>query len=315
MELGLYCNRFALTGEADIRPHLATMAREAERAGFASFWVMDHFFQLPRHGAIDDPMLEAYTALGFVAAITERMQLGVMVTGVTYRHPGVLVKTATTLDVLSGGRSAFGIGAAWFEREHTGLGIPFPPLAERFERLEETLQIARQMWGDEEPRSFAGRHYQLAEPLSRPKPVRKPHPPVVIGGRGERKTLRLVAQYGDACNFSIFDRLPNLSAPDGLAEVRHKLDVLRDHCQCAGRPFEEIRRTVTGWLPVGSEPAEGSFTPAQALDVLRAYAELGIDEVMIATSTLFPNGPDETTFRLFRDEIVPAAAAITPAGR
>jgi F420-dependent oxidoreductase-like protein len=315
MDLGLYCNRFALTGEADIRPHLRTMAREAERAGFASFWVMDHFFQLPRHGAIDDPMLEAYTTLGFIAAVTERMQLGAMVIGVTYRHPGVLMKAATTLDALSGGRSALGLGAAWFEREHAGLGIPFPPLAERFERLEETLRIAHQMWRDEQPKPFAGRHYQLPEPLSRPRPVQTPHPPILIGGRGERKTLRLVAQYGDVCNFSIFDHAPDLSAPSGLAEVRHKLDVLRAHCEREGRPYDEIRRTVTGWLPISQEPADGSFTPEQALDVLRAYAALGIDEVMIATSTLFPAGPDETTFRLFREQIVPAAKEIVPAGR
>src|SRR5687768_5471742 len=150
MKLGLYCNHFTWPGgEVAIRSGFAELAREAEGAGFSSFWLMDHFFQLPRHGEIDDPMLEAYTALGFIAAVTERMQLGTMVTGVTYRHPGVLVKAVTTLDVLSGGRAALGIGAAWFDREHAGLGVPFPPLKERFERLEETLLIARQMWSGE----------------------------------------------------------------------------------------------------------------------------------------------------------------------
>ena len=313
MKLGLYCNRFAWSdGEVGIGSTLADMARQAEAAGFASFWVMDHFFQLPRHGEIDELMLEAYAALSFVAGVTERMQLGTMVTGVTYRHPGVLVKTATTLDVLSGGRGALGIGAAWFDREHEGLGIPFPSLAERFERLEETLQIVHQMWGSAQVAPYAGRHYQLAEPISRPRPIQRPHPPIVVGGRGERKTLRLVARYGDACNFSMFHQGPDLSAPAAIDEVRHKLDVLKTHCETEGRPDQEIRRTVLGWLPISGSARPGSFTPAQALAVLQQYADLGVDEVMIASSTLFPDGPDPATFALFEREIVPAAREIAP---
>jgi len=240
------------------------------------------------------------------------MQLGAMVTGVTYRYPGVLVKTATTLDVLSGGRGALGIGAAWFDREHEGLGIPFPSLAERFERLEETLQIVHQMWGGAQVVPYAGRHYQLAEPISRPRPIQRPHPPIVVGGRGERKTLRLVARYGDACNFSMFHHGPDLSAPAAIDEVRHKLDVLKAHCETEGRPYDEIQRTVLGWLPVGGAALPGALTPARALATLQAYADLGVGEVMIATSTLFPDGPDPATFALLAREVIPAASEITP---
>ena len=315
MQLGLYCNRFAWPGETPaIGPTLTTMAQEAEAAGFASFWVMDHFFQLPRHGAVEEPMLEGYAALAFVAAVTRRMRLGTMVTGVTYRHPGVLVKSVTTLDVLSGGRASLGIGAAWFDREHEGLGIPFPSLGERFERLEETLQITHQMWSGEVG-PFAGKHYQLAEMLCRPLPVQRPHPPIVVGGRGERKTLRLVARYGDACNFTLFHHLPDLSAPAALEEVRHKLDVLRAHCDTLERPYDEIERTVLGWLPISDTPMEGSFTPVQALSVLENYAALGVDHILIATSTLFPNGPAPTTFRLLREDLIPRAAELQVAGR
>lgn len=315
MRVGLYCNHFKWPGgDAAIRPTLIELAREAEAAGFASFWVMDHFFQLPRHGAIDDPMLEAYSALCFIAGITERMQLGTMVTGVTYRHPGVLVKAATTLDVLSGGRGCFGIGAAWFDQEHEGLGIPFPPLKTRFEMLEETLQIAHQMWRDDSS-AFAGTIYQLEQPISRPRSIQRPHPPIVVGGRGEKKTLRLVARYGDACNFSMFNHPPNLSSPDSIAEVRHKLDILREHCAAEQRDYAEIEKTVLGWLPVRATAGSGSFTAAAALEVMRQYAALGIDHLMIATSTLFPDGPDGETMAIFRDEIIPAANEIVVAGR
>ena len=315
MRLGLYCNHFNWPGgDAAIRSGLTNLAREAEAAGFSSFWVMDHFFQLPRHGELDDPMLEAYSALCFIAAVTERMQLGTMVTGVTYRHPGVLIKAATTLDVLSGGRGTLGIGAAWFDREHHGLGIPFPPLKTRFEMLEETLQIALQLWSDnQEP--INGAHYQLGEPVSRPRSIQQPHPPIVVGGRGERKTLRLVAKYGDACNFSMFDRAPNLSSPEAMAEVRHKLDVLQGHCLAEGRPYEEIEKTVLGWLPISLSAKSGHFTPSQALEICRQYAEIGFDHLIIATSTLFPHGPDPEILAAFRDEIIPAAADLIPAGR
>jgi F420-dependent oxidoreductase-like protein len=315
VRLGLYCNHFNWPGgESVIRPGLSDLAREAEAAGFSSFWLMDHFFQLPRHGNIDDPMLEAYSTLGFIAAITKTMQLGTMVTGITYRHPGVLVKAVTTLDVLSGGRAALGIGAAWFGQEHDGLGIPFPPLATRFEMLEEALQIAHQMWRDDRA-PHNGKNFQLAEPISRPRSIQQPHPPIVVGGRGERKTLRLVAHYGDACNFSMFHHGPDLSSPEAMAEVRQKLEVLRGHCEALGRPHDEIERTVLGWLPISLEPHPGSFTPGAAVEVCRQYAELGFDHLMIATSTLFPEGTDSAIMAAFRGEIIPAVAAIVPAGR
>lgn len=315
MKLGLYCNRFTWPGgEAAIGTGVAEMARLAEGAGFASFWVMDHFVQLPRHGAIDEPMLEAYTTLAFVAGVTERIGLGTMVTGVTYRHPGVLVKTVSTLDALSGGRALFGIGAAWFEREHRGLGIPFPPLAERFERLEETLRIAQSMWsGRVEP--FEGAHYHLAEPICQPQPVARPHPPIVVGGRGERKTLRLVARYANACNFTLFDHAPDLSAQAALDETAHKLDVLRRHCDAEGRPYDEIERTVLGWLPISSDDGPGTLSPGAALSVLERYAAIGVDQVMIASSTLLPQGPDRRTFDLIAERVIPAASDIPVAGR
>lgn len=187
MRLGLQVNRFAQPGgDAAIGPAFADIAGRAEDAGFASLWVMDHFFQIPMVGPADEPMLEGYAALAFAAGVTRRITLGTMVTGVTYRHPAVLVKTATTLDVLSGGRAYLGIGAAWFEREHAGLGVPFPPVKERFERLEETLQIAHQMWrGEAAP--YEGRHYRLTETLCRPLSVSQPHPPILIGGAGSKR--------------------------------------------------------------------------------------------------------------------------------
>jgi F420-dependent oxidoreductase-like protein len=235
VKLGLQIPAFDFPGgPATIGPTLARIARVADDVGFDSIWVMDHFFQIPGVGDVHEPMLEAYTTLGFLAAATERLRLGTLVTGVTYRPPAVLIKEVTTLDVLSGGRANFGIGAAWFEREHVGLGIPFPPLAERFERLEETLRIANHMWrGDTSP--FHGRYYQLDEPLNSPPPLSRPHPPIMIGGAGERKTLRLVARYADASNF--FARMPR-------EELVHKLDVLRRYCAEEGRDFDAIDRTV-----------------------------------------------------------------------
>ncbi len=189
---------------------------------------MDHYFQIAtRVGAADDPMLEAYTILAYLAAVTRRIRLGTMVSGVIYRPPGFLVKTVTNLDVLSGGRACLGIGAAWYEQETKGLGFPYPPLAERFERLEETLQIAKQMCaGDRAP--YHGKHYQLTGPINSPPPLTKPHPPILIGGAGEKKTLRLVAQYADACNLGGFA---------DAAETARKFDVLKRHCEALGRPM------------------------------------------------------------------------------
>ena len=271
VRLGLQVNRFDFGGDDRIGPGFAAIVRRAEAAGFASLWVMDHFFQIPVLGPAEEPMLEGYAALAYAAAVTERITLGTMVTGVAYRHPGVLVKTMTTIDVLSGGRSYLGIGAGWFEREHRGLGVPFPPVKERFERLEETLQIAHQMWrGEVAP--FEGKHYQLVETLCRPMPVRKPHPPILVGGGGEQKTLRLVARYADACNLFAFD----------LDQVRHKLEVLRGHCEAEGRSYDEIEKTTIGGLPlITRHGANGSVTPAQVVERLGQLAELGVDQHLL----------------------------------
>jgi F420-dependent oxidoreductase-like protein len=218
-----------------------------------------------------DPMMEGYTSLGFLAGQTRRVRLGLLVTGVTYRRPGLLAKTVTTLDVLSSGRVQLGIGAAWYEREHKALGVPFPPIAERFERLEETLQICRQMWSDDDG-PFDGTHYQLAETICRPRPIQRPRPPILVGGSGERKTLRLVAKYADACNLIAAD-------PDVVA---HKLNVLAEHCRTEGRDPAEIQRTI---LARGASDPVGA--PDDFLASMEGYARLGIDLVEVV-----PIGPD-----------------------
>src|SRR6266571_9548730 len=225
MNLGLHYWTFSTPTEtAAIGPTLTETARIADDGGVASFTVMDHYFQMEQAGSADQPMLEAYTTLGYVAAVTRRMTLGVLVTGVMYRYPGLLAKIVTTLDVLSGGRARLGIGASWYEREQRGLGVPVVPVTERLERLEETLQICLQMWSDDIG-PFHGRHYQLAETLCVPAPIRRPHPPILVGGGGERKTLLLAARYADACN--LFGT--------SSADVAHKLEVLRSHCDAEGR--------------------------------------------------------------------------------
>jgi len=262
---------------------------------------MDHFFQISIVGPAEHEMLEGYSALAFAAGRTNRIKLGTMVTGVTYRYPGLLVKTVTTLDVLSHGRAYFGIGAAWNAEEHAGLGVPFPPTAERFERLEEALQIAQQMWvGDEKP--YQGKHYQLARPLNVPSSVQKPHPPILIGGAGERKTLRLVAQYGDACN---------LGLQLGKDAVQHKLEVLREHCQTIGRPFTDIEKTTIGTILITRDGRENSFTPAAAITYFRELAAMGIDQAIV----YMPNVTDLEPFDLLATEIIPVVEQIEVAGR
>jgi len=251
-------------GAAEMGQRLGEIAGTAEDSGFSSIWVMDHYFQIPMVGAVELDMLEAYTALGYLAGHTSRVRLGTMVTGVTYRPPGILAKQVTTLDVLSGGRACLGIGAAWFDREHHGLGVPFPSLRERFERLEEALQITLQMWSDNNG-PYEGKHYQLAETISSPQPLSKPRPPILIGGGGERKTLKLVARYADACNF--------FGDP---ATVRHKLDVLRQHCQDEGRNYDEIEKTVLFVLNVGQEGENAG----QLVEQLGTFAEAGAQTVI-----------------------------------
>ena len=289
MKLGLQIVRFDWPGgPASIRTRLADIAGAAEDAGFSSLWVMDHFFQIPWIGAADEPMLEAYTTLGFLAAVTRRIQLGVLVAGIVYRHPGILIKTATTLDVLSGGRSYFGIGAAWYEREARGLGVPFPPLRLRFGQLEETLQILQSMWGGKTA-AYDGEHLHLAEPLSQPAPLARPHPSILIGGGGEKKTLRLVAQYADACN---------LFAGSGTGEIRHKLEVLRRHCDDLGRDYETIERTALGQLRRGRQAVP------DLIAACRSLAQAGIQHYIF--SLMEPD--DMSLLETIGRDVVPAIA-------
>jgi F420-dependent oxidoreductase-like protein len=289
MRIGLQIPLFTTPGgPATLGADLATVARTADEVGFEYLAVMDHFFQIGGVGPPELEMLEAYTTLGFLAAHTSRIQLLSVMTGVIYRYPGILAKTVTTLDVLSGGRAWLGIGAAWNEEESRGLGVPFPPVAERFERLEEALQICQQMWrGDESP--YHGRHYRLERPLNSPQPLRKPHPPIMIGGGGERKTLRMVAQYADACNL--------FATPD----VEHKLEVLRQHCARLGRPYEEILKTVYYPFTVGPDGERVE----QTLDDLRRLSGLGFQAAIGAVADVWRIAPLEVIGR----EIIPAVAS------
>ncbi|HUO49413.1 MAG TPA: LLM class F420-dependent oxidoreductase [Acidimicrobiales bacterium] len=278
----------AAAGEGGLFDKVADIAATAEAAGFDSIWVMDHFFQIPMVGAPDEPMFEAYTLLGGLAARTRTARLGAMVTGVTYRNPALLAKQVTALDVISGGRAVLGIGAAWFDGEHEGLGFAFPPLAERFERLEEALQICRAMFTEEAP-SFTGRHYRIAKAVNRPRPVHPGGPPILVGGSGERKTLRMVAKYADACNLF-----------GGVDEVRHKLGVLRTHCEDVGRDYGTITKTKLATLVIGETEAEAEalladMAAARGLDVelVRAFAMSGDpDKVVAEVAAHFDAGLD-----------------------
>ncbi|HEY8474504.1 MAG TPA: LLM class F420-dependent oxidoreductase [Natronosporangium sp.] len=288
MKLGLHYWNFSRPGDpAEIAPTLAATARLAEQAGVGSFTVMDHFFQMELYGTAGEPMLEGYTTLGYVAGITERMTLGLLVTGVMYRYPGILAKTVTTLDVLSGGRARLGIGASWYEREQRGLGVPVVPVSERFERLEETLRICKQMWSDDNG-PFEGKHYQLAETLCSPQPLTRPHPPILIGGGGEQKTLRLVARYADATN--VF--------ATSVADVAHKFEVLRRHCEAEGRDYDEIQKTVLFNRPL-LEDVDGFLAEAAE------YAKLGVTEVL----TMPDRHPLEFAERL-AEQVLPRLAEI-----
>lgn len=302
MKLGLQVPVFTYPqGQENLGDLFGLIAERAERAGLYSLWVMDHFFQIGFAGPPEMEMLEGWSALAFAAGRTNRIKLGTMVTGITYRYPGLLVKTATTLDVLSHGRAYFGIGAAWNEEEHMGLGVPFPPLAERFERLEETLQIAHQMWaGDEKP--FMGKHYQLQRPLNSPQAVQKPHPPILIGGGGERKTLHLVARYGDACN--LFARL-------GDDTLQHKLDVLRAHCEAERRPYAEIEKTTLNAFSLTRDGRDGTITPTQAIELFTAQAGLGIDQAIFSLGNVYDLEP----FDVLANEVVPVVEKLAVAGR
>jgi F420-dependent oxidoreductase-like protein len=292
MELGLQISNFTWgIDPVTYGAKLGEIARNGEDAGYTSIWVMDHLFQIPPVGPAQLEMFEAYTALGYLAACTKKARLGTMVTGVTYRHPGILAKQIATLDVLSGGRAWLGIGAAWFEREHLGLGVPFPPLRERFERLEECLQICKQMWSDDVG-PYEGRHYRLTETLSSPQPLSKPHPPILIGGSGEKKTLRFVAQYGDACNVRA----------DSPEMVAHRLGVLRDHCDAVGRDYNSIQKTVISRL----DPGPNGERSGQVVEMLGKYADVGV-QAMIGYLVGLEN---PKTFEVMARDVFPQIAKL-----
>ena len=265
MKFGLQVASFTYPGGAPaLAGHLERIVRTADEVGFDSIWVMDHLFQIRSVGAVDEPMLEGWTALGFIAAHTKRARIGLMVGGIHYRQPGIWVKAATTLDVLTGGRAWLGLGAAWNQQESEGLGFDFPPLGERFEQLEDTLQIAHAMFEGEmgTRRGFEGRQYHPRYLLNSPQSISRPRVPIMIGGGGEQKTLRLVAQYGDATN--VFG---------GPEKLHHKWQVLRAHCEAVGRPYDEIERsTLQGDLRVSRDGGNGTETPASVID---RYGELG----------------------------------------
>ena len=290
MQIGLQLNRFDYAGGTpSIGPTLARVTREADTAGFDSIWVMDHFFQIRGIGPAEDPMLEGWTALGFMAAHAQHARLGLMVGGIHYRLPGLWVKAATTLDVLSGGRAWLGIGAAWNQEESDALGFPMPPLGTRFEMLEETLRIAHAMWtgerGSEE--RFEGAHFTAGRLLNSPQAISRPRVPIMIGGGGEQKTLRLVAQYADATNV--------FGGPDML---RRKYAILREHCETVGRPYDEIERTTLQGTRLSAGGGPGTETPAAAAERFAALAEAGAQHVIVGIRNVEEPGVDTLAARL-----------------
>ncbi len=290
MQIGVQIPDFTFSsGPARLGADLAAVGRAADEAGFGFIAVMDHFFQIGVIGPPEREMLEAYSTLAYLAGVTSRARLLTLVTGTVYRHPGILAKTVTTLDVLSGGRAWLGIGAAWNQEESLGLGIPFPPVAERFERLEETLQICLQMWrGDETP--YRGKHYQLERPLNSPQALSRPHPPILIGGGGEHKTLRFVARYAQACNL--------FPGPD----LARKLDVLRAHCDAEGRDYDEITKTCYFIF----DPGERGEKTAEMVDQLGSLAELGFSVAIGAVANVW----DVTPLEIIGAEVIPQVAGL-----
>ena len=293
MKLGLQINSFTWPGgDAEIGPTLARIVRTADDVGFDSIWVMDHLFQIRSVGEVEEPMLEGMTALGFMAAHSRRARLGLMVGAVPYRHPGVWIKAATTLDVLSGGRAWFGIGAAWNVAEATSLGIPFPELPDRFALLADTLQMAHLAWQGERgsESEFRGRRVRAGRLLNSPQALSRPRIPIMVGGGGERSTLRLVARYADACNV--------FGGPDML---RHKFAVLRKHCESVGRPYEEIERTNLSSVSITPDGARNSTTPSELVDRLGAWAEAGSQHTILSVRGV----SDVSKLELIGRDVVP----------
>lgn len=290
MKIGLHVADFTYpSGPAGLADDLTRIVTTAEELGFERVSVMDHLWQISVVGPPEHDMLEAYTTLGYLAARTSKVELLAWVTAVSYRDPGLLAKLVTTLDVLSKGRAWLGIGAAWNDEEAKGLGLFFPSTAERFERLEETLDICLQMWGDsEEP--FEGKHYRLGRTLNVPQSLQRPHPPILIGGGGEKKTLRLVAKYAQACNL--------FPGPD----LARKLDVLRGHCETEGRDYDDIEKTVM--MPL--DPGVNGEKVDELLGHLQGVAKLGVAHV----HGFVPEVADLERLRVIGREVIPAAAEL-----
>ncbi len=299
MKLGLQIAKFTWSGgDAAIAGTFADIVRTADEAGFDSIWVMDHFLQIGSVGKPEEPMLEGMTTLGYAAALTRRARLGLMVGGIHYRTAGLWVKAATTLDVLSGGRSYFGIGAAWNEQESQAWGFPMPPLGQRFEMLEETLQLARAAWTGEQGRRerFEGRHYQAGDPLNAPQALSKPRPPILIGGGGERRTLKLVAKYADACNVFGTD----------VAQLRHKYDVLRGHCETVGRDYAEIEKSFLTEVSITPDGARRSHTPDALVERLGRTAEAGAQHAIVGVRDV----ADLSKLELIGRDVIPQLRGI-----
>jgi F420-dependent oxidoreductase-like protein len=298
VKLGLQISSFTWPGgDAAIAPTLASVVRTADDVGFDSIWVMDHFFQIRSVGGTEEPMLEGFTALGYAAALTKRARLGLMVGGIHYRQAGLWIKAGTTLDVLTGGRSYFGIGAAWNVEESRGLGFPMPVLGERFEMLEETLRLLHEAWRGEHGSEgrFQGRHYQAGRLLNSPQALSRPHPPIIIGGGGERKTLRLVAQYADACNI--------FGGPDML---RHKYDVLRSHCERVGRDYDTIEKTNLTSVSITPDGKRGSLTPAALVERLGGWAEAGSHHTIFSVRDV----ADVSKLELIGRDVIPQVRSL-----
>lgn len=305
MRLGLWFSNYRGQGDQEsLGDTFATIAQRAERAGLSSLWVPDHFLVPAQFGNPDENIVEAWSTLAFLAGRTNQIKLGTMVTGVTYRYPGILLKTATTLDVLSHGRTYLGLGAAWYQEEHAAYGVPFPSTAERFELLEETLQIAHQMWSSDDVKPYSGKHYQLAHPNNAPRAIQQPHPPLLVAGGGERKTLRLVAQYADAWNFP-------LPGPKDFPVFQQKLAVLRDHCHTLGRPYEEIEKTSLSYLHITRDGRNGTMTPDAAIAFFAALADQGVDHAIFSLANI----RDLEPFDLLTTVIVPQVSKLSVAGR